>query len=193
MGTYQKNKKALVLAKQKRRRRGLIIIPAVAVIVTIGLVFIFQAEQKKQNAVSTPLSDAATFGGNTAKTGNRIVHEKVTAVNGVITLNAADYSDGKAAYFTTKAGGKTVDFFVLESSDGVIRAAFDACDVCYQAKKGYRQSGDLMICNNCGQRFPSELINVEKGGCNPSPLDRHHENGVITIALEDITSGAKYF
>ena len=29
-----------------------------------------------------------------------------------------------------------------------------------------------MVCNNCGQRFPSNLINEVRGGCNPSPLER---------------------
>ena len=29
-----------------------------------------------------------------------------------------------------------------------------------------------MVCNNCGQKFSSDLINEIKGGCNPAPLER---------------------
>ena len=75
----------------------------------------------------------------------------------------------------------------------MIRAAFNACDVCYLDKKGYRQEGDDMVCNNCGQRFPSELINEVRGGCNPSPLVRTIEGDEVVIRVDDILSGARYF
>ncbi|HEY7527662.1 MAG TPA: Fe-S-containing protein, partial [Candidatus Deferrimicrobiaceae bacterium] len=63
--------------------------------------------------------------------------------------------------------GRQFHYFVLRSSDGTYRAAFDACDVCFRANRGYRQEGDLMVCNQCGQTFPSVKINEVKGGCNP--------------------------
>jgi hypothetical protein len=46
----------------------------------------------------------------------------------------------------------------MKSADGVIRAAYDACDVCYRERKGYHQEGDDMVCNNCGRHFPSTSI-----------------------------------
>ena len=113
--------------------------------------------------------------------------------DGSVKLNAADFSDGKAKYYSVDVSGKAIRFFVLKSSDGVIRSAFDACDVCYLAKKGYRQAGDLMICNNCGQQFPSERINIEKGGCNPSPLERQIEGESVIITRADIEKGVIYF
>ena len=50
-----------------------------------------------------------------------------------------------------------------------------------------------MICNNCGQTFPTNRINVEKGGCNPAPLKRTVANGQLIINVEDIYSGIRYF
>jgi uncharacterized membrane protein len=50
-----------------------------------------------------------------------------------------------------------------------------------------------MVCNNCGQRFPSERINVEKGGCNPAPLDRTVDGSDLVIKINDIEGGKKYF
>lgn len=102
--------------------------------------------------------------------------------------------DGKAHFYTYESfTGKTIRFFVLKSSDGVIRAAFDACDVCFEAKKGYRQEGDYMVCNNCGMKFPSAKINEESGGCNPSPLKREVEGDNIVIQKEEIEKGVKFF
>lgn len=117
----------------------------------------------------------------------------VEAEAGVVKLPMAEVSDGKAHYYTYKGGGKDINFFVLKSSDGVVRAAFDACDVCYREKKGYRQEGDLMVCNNCGQQFPSEKINVLKGGCNPAPLARQEKDGYLVLNTADIESGRVYF
>ena len=79
------------------------------------------------------------------------------------------------------------------SSDGVVRAAFDACDVCFREKKGYSQDGDLMVCNNCGLVFPSERINIEKGGCNPAPLERKTVGNNVLISVSDIYKGLKFF
>jgi uncharacterized membrane protein len=111
-----------------------------------------------------------------------------------LTFQVGDFQDGAPKYFSYDApSGKTVKFFILKSSDGVIRAAFDACDVCYQNKKGYRQEGDFMICNNCGQRFTSTRINEVRGGCNPAPLERTIKGDQLVIASADILTGARYF
>jgi uncharacterized membrane protein len=113
--------------------------------------------------------------------------------DGAVRLPVSTFDDGKARWYTYPANSVNVQFFVLKSSDGVIRAAFNACDVCYPGKKGYRQEGDEMVCNNCGQRFPSVLINEVRGGCNPSPLARTIEGDEAVIRIDDILAGAKYF
>lgn len=104
-----------------------------------------------------------------------------------------EVNDGKAHYYSIDLDGKEIRFFVVRSKDGIIRAAFDACDVCYRAKKGYAQQGDFMVCNNCGMRFHSTRINVVKGGCNPSPLERRTEGDKLIISLDAVKSGAMYF
>lgn len=119
--------------------------------------------------------------------------KSVKASNGAVKIPVAEVSDGYAHYYSYKSGGRMINFFVLKSSDGIIRAAFDACDVCYQAKKGYRQEGNEMVCNNCGQRFPSARINEVKGGCNPSPLNRTIEGDTLVLRTTDIEGGGMYF
>jgi uncharacterized membrane protein len=119
--------------------------------------------------------------------------EVVRAEAGEVKLPVSTVGDGHAHFYTYNGGGKSVNFFVLKSSDGVIRAAFDACDVCFREKKGYRQEGDLMVCNNCGQKFPSVKINVIKGGCNPAPLNRQVVGDYLVLRAADIETGAYYF
>jgi uncharacterized membrane protein len=113
--------------------------------------------------------------------------------DGAVRLAASTFEDGQARWYTYPADGVDIQFFVLKSNDGVIRAAFNACDVCFLAKKGYRQEGDEMVCNNCGQRFPSALVNEVRGGCNPSPLERTIEGDEVVIQVDDILAGANYF
>ncbi len=115
------------------------------------------------------------------------------AAGGVVSMPAARFDGGKAHYFEHRQEGITIRYFVIKSADGVLRAAFDACDVCWRAGKGYVQEGGYMICRNCGLRFHSNRINEVKGGCNPAPLERRVENGTLLIRVSDILEGRGYF
>ncbi len=117
----------------------------------------------------------------------------VKAENGFVNLKVADVDDGRAHYFKLATAKGDIKFFVVKSIDGVMRAAFDACDVCYREMKGYRQEGDFMVCNNCQQRFRTDLVNEVKGGCNPAPLARSIDGGHLAIAQADILKGGWYF
>ena len=108
-------------------------------------------------------------------------------------LPLATFDDYKAHHYTYMHEGRPIEFFVLKSKDGVVRAAFNACDVCFLSKKGYTQDGDEMVCNNCGRRFPADQINDVHGGCNPSPLSRIVEGDTLVIQVEDIVDGLGYF
>lgn len=98
-----------------------------------------------------------------------------------------------ASFYSIEAAGKPIRFFVIRSSDGVYRSAFDACDVCYWAKLGYHQEGDDMVCNKCQKRFPSKYINDISGGCNPVPLERKIEGKELVIDEQALLAGTLYF
>lgn len=115
------------------------------------------------------------------------------AQDGKVYFAASDFNDGKAKFYRYQGQSGPISFFVVKSSDGVVRSAFDTCDVCYKALKGYRQEGHEMVCNNCDQRFPTDKVNVVKGGCNPAPLMRQAVGDKIVIAAADIEKGAWYF
>ncbi|MDA8124207.1 MAG: DUF2318 domain-containing protein [Deltaproteobacteria bacterium] len=104
------------------------------------------------------------------------------------------FDNGKARHYEYKtADGVTIRYFIMKSTDGVIRAAFDACDVCWREGKGYVQKDDFMVCRNCGRRFLSTKINVMTGGCNPGALTRSLEGGKVVIKVEHLLEGRKYF
>ncbi len=100
---------------------------------------------------------------------------------------------GRALFLMNEVQGRPLYFFALKSSDGQYRAALDACDVCFRANRGYRQEGDLMVCNQCGQTFPSGRIGEVKGGCNPHPMARKVEGSYLVIRKGDFAAGENFF
>ena len=165
-------KKAVVLGTEKRSR-----LPLFAGIV--GAILI----------IAAAVIYANLSGGNPSA----IASAPAAADSTFVTLPVSLFEDGKARHFEHVDGKHTIRYFVLKSSDGIIRAAFDACDVCWPAGKGYYQEGDSMVCRNCGRRFASVLVNEVKGGCNPAPLNRVLDNDKLVIQVKDIMDGRQYF
>ncbi len=91
-----------------------------------------------------------------------------------------------AKFYSYDSNGVSVRYFAVKDKQGTVHVAFDACDVCYEAKKGYKQNGDVMQCLNCGKTFSITSIGTENtaGGCWPSflPMNIDGNNVVITIA-----------
>ncbi len=167
-------KKAILLESEQKKQSPLRTLLIVAVLVAGGLVsYLFQSGFE-----FAPKASA--------------IQPEVTATE--VSFPVRAFSDGQAKYFQYPSGnGITVRFFVLKSSDGIIRAAFDACDVCWREGKGYYQEGDFMVCRNCGQRFASIKVNEIKGGCNPAPLDRKVVGEKLVIQIADILQGSTFF
>ncbi len=98
-------------------------------------------------------------------------------------------------HYQFDAGGVTVKYFAVRGSDGVVRTAFDACEVCYRAKKGYTQVGTDVRCNNCGLSFSiDELGTANRGaGCWPAHLPNEVIGDKVLIKKSDLESGAYLF
>ena len=92
------------------------------------------------------------------------------------------------------ANGVTVRYFAVLGSDGKVRTAFDACDVC-GGYKGYRQTGNDIQCNNCGKVFSIDGLGTKnKGyGCWPSYLPHDLDSKNIIINKIDLEAGAFRF
>ncbi len=114
--------------------------------------------------------------------------ERVYLANGLAEIDISDLEKNKVRFFNTDLSGKKVYFFIARDGEGVYRAAANECQVCFSAKTGFRQEGDEIVCNNCGNRYPLNRIATEKGGCNPAPIDPDikAENGIIRIEAEKL-------
>jgi uncharacterized membrane protein len=167
-------KKAIILETKKKSRLLVLLVSGLAVLVIAAVAFFMTRNNGgKTVAAESPKTDASATS---------------------ITYPVELFADGKARHFRHKVDDAiTIQYFILKSSDGVIRAAFDACDVCWPAGKGYQQSGDVMVCRNCGRKFASIMVNEVKGGCNPAPLNRKVEDGKVVLQINDILSGKQYF
>ncbi len=113
---------------------------------------------------------------------------------GEVQIPLSEVSTGDAKFYEYKASNrKTVRFFVIRSSDGVYRAAADACDVCYREKRGYHQEGNDLVCNKCQKHFPSAAVNVVTGGCNPDGISRTIQGDKLLIAASELEARAELF
>jgi hypothetical protein len=169
----------------------------VALILIGGAIFALSRPSPAAGEAAAPQQASAAAGSEvwmvSAATIGHEPYPQVVAEDGVIRLPLSTFDDYKAHHYTYMNQGHPIEFFVLKSKDGVVRAAFNACDVCFASKKGYTQDGDEMICNNCGRRFPADQINVVHGGCNPSPLERSVDSDYLVIPEEAIIAGGDYF
>lgn len=110
-----------------------------------------------------------------------------------VSLPLSDFDTGQAKFYQYKTSNGPVRFFVIKSSDGVYRAAADACVVCYREKMGYHQEGDDMVCNKCRKHFPSAYVNEVTGGCNPDPIRRTIQDDKLLIATSDLEARTELF
>ena len=83
----------------------------------------------------------------------------------------------------------------MKDKFGTVHVAFDACDVCYEAKKGYKQNGDVMQCLNCGKTFSITSIGIDNtvGGCWPSYLPMKIENDTVIIKISYLKAKSYMF
>ena len=175
MEKQRENKKAAVMGGTKKNRLPMIITFAVLVLAGGSVIGLMQYNKS----------------GSALVTGTAEAPQSVDA--SAVTYPVALFDDGQARHYSYKAGDETIRYFILKSADGVVRAAFDACDVCWPAGKGYYQDGDHMVCRNCGRRFASVLVNEVKGGCNPAPLNRSVQEHHVVIQVKDLLEGIRYF
>ncbi len=84
-----------------------------------------------------------------------------------------------AKFYPVDVDGTRLEVVAVRASDGSIRTAFNTCQVCYDSGNGYyKQQGDVLVCQNCGNQFPMDQVEVEAGGCNPWPI--FDENKTVT-------------
>lgn len=162
---------------RKRRLRANVVLAMMGAVLVATLVYLASAGAGRAGA-GTQVTAVAGNGARSAQ----------------IRIPLSEVSSGQAKFYEyTAPNQRPVRFFVIKSSDGVYRAAADACVVCYREKRGYRQQGDDMVCNNCRKHFPSAYVNEVTGGCNPDGIPRTIEGDKLLIAASDLEARAELF
>jgi uncharacterized membrane protein len=155
---------------EKKSQKNLFIIIGIAVVLIIGFVVFNSLSDKNDNT-------AAASGGN-------------------LIIPKAEITD-TAKFYPYKAGDTKMEVVALKASDGTIRTAFNTCQVCYDSGKGYyKQEGNELVCQNCGNRFGVDDIEVVKGGCNPVPIlkeNKTEDAANITISQEFLEQNKELF
>lgn len=155
---------------------------AIAVgILTIAVVF-FVPDKKEATLPITNPSDSTEITeatDSTKPTSETATNETASSENAVaavlnedgdVVIQTADITE-TATFYTLEVEETTVGLFALKASDGTIRTAFDTCQVCNGSPFAFFiQQGDKFQCQNCGNIYSADMIEQERGGCNPVPI-----------------------
>ena len=99
-----------------------------------------------------------------------------------------------ASFYKADLDGTEVELVALKDSKGNLRTAFNACQVCYSSGRGYyRQEGEYLVCQNCGNSFTIDQVGIASGGCNPWPIldsDRTVTDDEIQISYDVLKATA---
>jgi uncharacterized membrane protein len=119
--------------------------------------------------------------------------ESVIAQDGKVVLDVGSLPTESSRHYLYKTGNASVKFFLVRDRQNAVRAAVDACEVCWGEGKGYVMKEGTMVCINCGRKFPLERIGMIVGGCNPHPLKFTLSGSAVVISAQELSRGAAYF
>lgn len=110
---------------------------------------------------------------------------------GEVRVPLAKLSEGLPVFYSYSKGGKRANFFVV-LRDGEARSYLDACAKCGPKKKGFRVSGEKLICNACGVAHPLDALDGV-GSCHPLPLKGILRDDYFAIEEKELEKALRYF
>jgi uncharacterized membrane protein len=114
--------------------------------------------------------------------------------DGLIRIDVGDLAPLEARFYRyLNSGNQEVAFFVARDPGGGVQVAFDANEVCYKKKRGYRAEGEWVVCNFCDKAFRVAGLNEGGGGCKPVPLVHRIEGQKVVLTEPELLRGWRYF
>lgn len=102
-----------------------------------------------------------------------------------------------ARYYPVEIEGYRMEVIAVRAPDKSVRVVFNACQVCFSSGKGFfTQSGDDLVCENCGNHYPTSSLEIARGGCNPVPVgpkNRKDDGTNIVVPKAFLERAKKYF
>ncbi|MDR1805477.1 MAG: DUF2318 domain-containing protein [Clostridium sp.] len=131
---------------------------------------------------------AALAGGGSREAVQPPSSTKPAVVNQDLVIPISEIS-GTAGFYPAEVDGTRLEVIAVKAADGTIRTAFNTCQVCYSSGRGYyKQEGSVLVCQNCGNRFSMEQVELSSGGCNPVPIFSENK----TVTAESIIISKEY-
>lgn len=117
----------------------------------------------------------------------RSISGRETVSTGDLIIPKSEVTE-KVIFYPYNADGTKLEVLAVKASDGSIRTAFNTCQVCTGSPWAYfKQQGEFLVCQNCGNSFKMDMVEQERGGCNPVPItkDEKTDDGTNIIISKD--------
>jgi high-affinity iron transporter len=160
-------RKALAARRRDRFWKTAISVVGALVIILISTEFIYS---RTAQAVSPP--------------------EPLPISNGVAHIPTAQLADHKLHHYAAVEDGTEVRLIAILDSTDTVRVGLDACVIC--GAQGYYQSGQNVICRNCGSAIYVPTIG-QAGGCNPIHIDYLVQGDSVMISQSSLAAASRYF
>jgi uncharacterized membrane protein len=100
-----------------------------------------------------------------------------------------------ATFVNYDLDGVIIQFVVVKGTDGKVRITYNTCASCSPSPNAYfKQTGEYVQCQNCGNKFHIDKIGESKDGCNPIPVDDMEQTAnEITISKTSIENYKEKF
>lgn len=184
----QNQRNAKKKASQKPKNKWLLpaVVAAAVVVVVVVAVSLNTGEAKNAASQQPSGQSVAAAGASQPAEGN----------GPGITVNKKDVTS-TATFIPYEIGNTKMELIAVRADDGTVRTSLNTCQVCWDSGRGYyKQEGNELVCQNCGNRFNINQIEKQKNGCNPVPVtseEKTENDNTITISGDALATYKQYF
>lgn len=175
------------MKKSTRRIVGL----AIGTLVLFGALVLAGCSSKAPSA-----SNSSSTGTQSTPQQTPQRESQTVAQGGALKIEMKDLSD-KAQFYPVNVDGTAMEVLAFKDKNGKVHTAFNTCQVCYSSGKGYYiQEGDNLVCQNCGNKFGVDQVEIKTGGCNPLPIfedEKTTTSSEITVPYETLKKSETFF
>lgn len=193
------NKKKQSTKGKDSKNKNLIFIILVVVLASIAVYSAIGNNQKQQvssaDTTKPPVTEDKSEADEEPK--DEVTQSIVDIPNDIdLKILKSEVSE-KAKFYPYKAGDTYMEVLAVKATDGSVRTALNTCQICFNSGRGYyKQEGNTLVCQNCGNVFGVDDVEVIKGGCNPVPVlgeSKTDDGEYITVKKEFLESSKDLF
>lgn len=123
--------------------------------------------------------------------------EKAAVITDADLIISTSNITSTATFYPVEVDGTQLEVLAVKAPDGTVRTAFNTCQVCFDSGRGYyKQEGQALVCQNCGNKFTMDQVEVISGGCNPVPIlpeNKTVTDDTITVPLSFLQEATVIF